>query len=184
MRFSGCPRHSLPSFESGSSVATFAMSLYAYRVTKYDPKLRDERGRWDDWISMSDIGKTFRGRILTLDDYLDVEAKYLTALASFMAEAGVEHLQARAVEKHGDHPAPSEGQRMSLTEAIEVVREILREQIWCRLEAPDNAYIHVGYDYYVYVGSDRSVETSVLLAKRLGLFVDRDFPSPHHPEDS
>ena len=71
-----------------------AMSAHQFRVTKYDPNLREEGGAYmgDDWTSISDIGQTFSGRRLTLADYLDIEANHLTVLASFIEEARVEFL--------------------------------------------------------------------------------------------
>ena len=131
------------------------------------------------------MGKTFGGRRLTLADYLDVEAKHLTVLAPFLEEAGIEFLHAHDVEIWADRMIVGEGQRLSLFEAIKVVRAMLRKLGWCRLKAGDSFYVHVGYDYYVYVGSHDPSETTVHLAQRLGLFVDRDFPSPYaEPADS
>lgn len=78
----------------------------------------------------------------------------------------------------------TEGARLSPVEAIEVVRQLLREEGWCRLEDGERFFIHAGYDYYLFVGSDRPCTESVEMAERLGLFVDRDFPSPYHRENS
>ena len=43
-----------------------------YRVTKYDPVLRDASGAYtgDDWIMFEQIGQTFDGVPLTLATYL------------------------------------------------------------------------------------------------------------------
>jgi hypothetical protein len=51
--------------------------LHHYRVTKYDPALRDERGAYtgDDWTMFDQIGETFSGVRLTLSTYLDLEAR-------------------------------------------------------------------------------------------------------------
>lgn len=40
------------------------VSVHQFRVTKYDPSLRAEGGAYfgDDWTSINDIGRTFRGR--------------------------------------------------------------------------------------------------------------------------
>jgi len=61
-----------------------------YRVTKYDPVLRDASGAYtgDDWIMFEQIGQTFDGVPLTLATYLDVEARHLVALASVLEESG------------------------------------------------------------------------------------------------
>jgi hypothetical protein len=103
-------------------------------------------------------------------------------VASFMEETEVEGVQARDVENWTGPPL-SEGQRLSRVEAVEVTRAMLREQGWCRLRAAERFYIDVGFDYYVYVGSDDPSQTSIELAERLGLFVDRNFPPPHESQD-
>jgi hypothetical protein len=67
--------------------------------------------------------------------------------------------------------------------AVEAVRQMLREEGWCRLIDDDRFYIHVGWDYYLYVGTSRLCERSVRLAEARGLFVDPDFPSPYLDSD-
>jgi len=63
-----------------------------YRVTKYDPSLRDTTGAYTgcDWISRSDIGRMFDGGMLSETVYLNVENSYLSAMRSFLDEAGIE----------------------------------------------------------------------------------------------
>ena len=75
-----------------------------------------------------------------------------------------------------------EGDELSPVAAIEAVRQMLREEGWCRLIGGDRFYVHVGWDYYVYVGSDRACGRSVETAGRLGLFIDLDFESPYLEE--
>ena len=162
------------------------MAAHEFRLTKYDRALRVEgigAFEGDDWTSISDIGETFSGQRLTLADYLDVEAKHLVAVASFIEESDVLELVARDVGDPFGRFRVTEGARLSPVEAIEVVRQLLREEGWCRLEAGESFFIHAGYDYYLYVGSDRACPQSVERAERLGLFVDPDFPSPYHREN-
>ncbi|MCE0445519.1 hypothetical protein LT493_12195 [Streptomyces tricolor] len=68
-----------------------------------------------------------------------------------------------AVEGHGldglfprDLTGYHDGGRGLLPVALELVRVMLRDQgAWCRLETGDVFTVHVGWDQYVYVGSDR-----------------------------
>ena len=152
-----------------------------YRVTKYDPVLRDTSGAYtgDDWIMFEQIGQTFDGVRLTLAMYLDVEARHLVVLASFLEESGTAGVTAAGVKNADQTFRVSEGARLSRVEAIEAVRQMLRDEGWCRLIDDDRFYIHVGWDYYLYVGCDQPCERSVALAEEKGLFVDRDFPSPY-----
>ena len=45
-----------------------------YRITKYDPTLRNEDGWYmpDDWIDWSDIGKIYNGNILDAREYKEM----------------------------------------------------------------------------------------------------------------
>ena len=155
--------------------------LHHYRVTKYDPALRDASGAYtgDDWTSISHIGRAFGGERLTLSTYLDVEARHLAVVASFLEESGTSSVVAEGVEDSLDTFRVSEGAELSLVEAVEAVRQLLREEGWCRLVDGDRFYIHVGYDYYLYVGTEEPCDQSVALAEEKGLFVDREFPSPY-----
>jgi hypothetical protein len=152
-----------------------------FRVTKYDPALRDAAGSYtgDDWTMFEQIGKSFGGTPLTLPTYLDVEARHLITLASFLEATGTQRVIADHVENAGGSFRVVEGQALSRVEAIEAVRQMLREEGWCRLIDGDRFYIHVGRDYYVYVGTEADCPDSVALAVKNGLFVDRDFASPY-----
>jgi hypothetical protein len=121
----------------------------------------------------------FRGERLTLSTYLDVEARHLAVLALFLEESGTSRVVAEGVEDRFGTFRVSEGSELSPVAAIETVRQLLREEGWCRLVDRDRFYIHVGYDYYVYVGTEEPCDRSLALAERTGLFVDPDFPSPY-----
>jgi hypothetical protein len=159
--------------------------LHHYRVTKYDPALRDDRGAYtgNDWTMFDQIGETFDGVRLTLSTYLDVEARHLVTMASFLEESGTSFVMAEDVENHNQTFRVSEGARLSQVEVNNVVRQMLRGEGWCRLTDNDRFYIHAGWDYYLYVGTQQPCERSVALAESKGLFVDRDFPSPYLQRD-
>jgi hypothetical protein len=78
--------------------------LHHYRVTKYDPALRNESGAYtgDDWTMFSQIGEVFGGARLTLAAYLEVEEQHLVALASFLEESGTSSVTAEDVENNPD----------------------------------------------------------------------------------
>jgi hypothetical protein len=152
------------------------------RVTKYDPALRDERGAFtgDDWTSISDVGASFDGTPLLLDRYLEVEAQHLRVVAAFLEESEVEVVLVRGAEAFTQARWwPAEGEELSRLEAVDVVREQLRERGFCRLEATGGVYVHVGWDYYLYIGGQVPCERTLEVARRAGLFVDPDFVSPY-----
>lgn len=154
--------------------------MYQYRITKYDPSLRDPGGAYpvDEWTSRSDIGKSFGGVRLTEDDYLRVEQAYLEAAVAFLSEARITELIVVGLENHGEKSnAPRDGSRIKTEAVPAVLRSLLREDFWCKLESPA-AFIHVGYDYYMYVGTSVESTSASAVAQVNGLFVEA-FKSPY-----
>jgi hypothetical protein len=166
-----------------------------WRVTKYDPARRDERGRYqgDDWTAASDIGGEFGGRTLSLEEYLAVEDRYVAAAMHFLRESGLDGLTVVDLETGppdalpDDLPLPellaagppiTEGQRLSGAELERAIRLNLRALIWCKLEELGRFFIHVGHDYYMYTGSAVPCPESIAFAARIGLFVD-EMDSPY-----
>jgi hypothetical protein len=159
-------------------------ALFEYRVTKYDPAFR-VRGAYkrEEWISVSDIGKSFGGVVLTEAEYQRVEDAYITAALSFLSEAGLTELVVEGLEYRGGSPLPfSEGSVLRGAELGQALRRVLREEFWCRFEAP-NGFIHVGYDYYMYVGVPQSCPESQKLVRELGLFAE-PLESPYRRTES
>lgn len=167
------------------------MPPFVYRITKYDPADRDEHGHY--------IG----GEEPT-SDHGAVEASYLQAVAAFAAASGVDRLAIRepqlaglrhfglepAIEAHGlaglfppDLSGFHDGAEVSLSVALELVRAMLRDNgPWCRLESEDAFAVHVGWDQYVYVRSDKPCESAVTQTLALGLFPERLRASPYEPD--
>ncbi len=153
--------------------------MFEYRVTKYNPAFRDARGayRREVWTSVGDIGLSFGGMVSTRDDYQRVEDAYLAAALGFLREAEVSVLAVVGLESHRSPPPVAEGNSLGLTEAAEVIRRVLREEFWCRLEGPE-AFVHIGYDYYMYVGVARACPGAEQLTRQLGSFLE-PFASPY-----
>src|SRR2546428_506542 len=57
-----------------------------------------------------------------------------------------------------------------------IIRRILREEFWCRLERSEG-FIHFCWDYYMYVGVPHPCPTAEARAAELGLYVE-EFASP------
>ncbi|MEU6670436.1 RNA-binding protein [Streptomyces sp. NPDC046727] len=164
---------------------------FVHRITKYDPADRDECGH-------------YTGAEDTASDHGPVEAAYLAAIAAFAESSGIDRLEIREpavtgfvhfgaeppVEGHGlgglfppDLTGYHDGAEVCLPVALELVRAMLRDQgAWCRLEVGDVFTVHVGWDQYVYVGSDRPCADAVARTRELGLFPEPMTASPHAAE--
>jgi hypothetical protein len=166
-----------------------------WRVTKYDPKNRDDTGvyRWSDWTDVSDIGRLFNGTRLTGESYLDTESRYVCACLHFLAESSLAEVTIKhasppqaglALDKYGLNDILAEGRllqagdRISGDELDRALRLTLRSLQGFQFEDPDRFFIHIGYDYYMYIGSFHPCPRSIEFTRNLGLFVEV-FNSPY-----
>ena len=74
----------------------------AFRVSRYDPALRDHHGRFtgSEWTSAADIGRVYDGRRLTVTDYRAAEDRYVRAVLAF-ASCAQDRLTLLDMEHHG-----------------------------------------------------------------------------------
>jgi len=154
--------------------------MIEYRVTKYSPAFRDGTGAYTlaEWTSFSDIGCTFNGSLLSEAEYLQVENAYIISALEFLRESKVSSLVVRGLENHrGALLTFGEGSSLSLEQLKITLSRVLREEFWCKFEGPD-AFIHVGYDYYMYVGVPARCFDAEQVACSHGLFVE-PFQSPY-----
>ena len=91
-----------------------------------------------------------------MEEYLGVENTYIDAAIALLAECGVHSVAIDALENTGGHQAKSfavrEGQHLSGESLREALHSLLRGAFWCRLQEGERAYIHIGYDFYMYLG--------------------------------
>lgn len=153
---------------------------HEYRVTKYDPKYRNAEGHYtrEEWTFFAQVGKRVAGRRVTMAEYLQAETKYLQVLDAMLREAGVARLQLRDVWTGTRLRIWSKPRTITLRTALSFARLSLREQVGGVLVAPWRAYVHFGWDYYMYVGLARPTPAALELATTLGLFAE-PCPSPY-----
>lgn len=169
--------------------------MITFRITKFNLTYRDEKGVYqrNEWTSFNDIGNN-----LTLNEYIATENKYIKAVQLFMKCLGINKLTIKALEKRIElskkakkysklYPQKMNRLFASLKEdyildkdAIEMVcRLALRENLWCKLNDPNNRmFVHFGYDYYMYIGVEKSCKNTVDEINKQGLFVEV-FESPY-----
>lgn len=157
--------------------------MFEYRITKYDPALRSASGAYalNEWTSRSDIGYIFNGVLLTSTEYERVEASYVCTALSFLAESRVRALRIKNLEDQENLSIFSDNEIVSPEQIAKVIRAMLREEMWCKLES-SRAYVHIGHDYYMYIGVPLASKKSQVYASKLGLFVER-CPSPYKDSD-
>ncbi|MFJ8755145.1 S1 RNA-binding domain-containing protein [Streptomyces sp. NPDC102441] len=167
------------------------MLPFVFRVTKYDPAHRDEHGH-------------YTGTEDTVSDHGQVEDAYLQAVEAFAEAAGIDRLAVREPQVPSlahfgvEQPADGfgldgvlpgglagfrDGTEVTLGVALELVRVMLRDGgAWCRLEVEGAFAVHVGWDQYLYVGSNLPCEQALARTRALGLFPEHMDASPYDAE--
>ncbi|HQP37684.1 MAG TPA: hypothetical protein PLI95_21015 [Polyangiaceae bacterium] len=170
-----------------------------FRVTKYDPDRRLPNGTYsrDEWTSVSDIGRAYGGQVFNCADYLRVETSYVLAVQRFLDAAHVGALRVSDLQVNeigvGRNPCELVGEvREHIASVVDgaevrgkdlewIIRLALREVLWCRLKGEQGFYVHFGYDYYMYVGSEALVAVPPQIPA--GVFVEA-CESPYHGEEA
>lgn len=170
--------------------------MYQWRVTKYNPQLRNIEGYYqvEDWTSVSDVGKAIGGTVFSVAEYTKIETLYIKAVACFMDESKIDSLEVADIEVNTEEftikpqrfpydimsrcAIPALGQLITGELLDCACRLALREIVWCKLELAETFFVHFGYDYYMYIGSDQPCNYAIAQTVRSGLFVE-PFVSPY-----
>lgn len=146
--------------------------MYKYRITKYDPKNRNnDVYTLNEWTSVSDIGKKY-DKILTTEEYIHVENAYVEAFKNIVKKRGndivissiekpfsIDEIVKTEQKYNLSKYCPvntdlfinlSNNKRVTIDKACDLVRLILREYMWCNILLNENERFEFGYDYYMY----------------------------------
>ncbi|MBJ6746389.1 hypothetical protein JEQ21_07980 [Streptococcus sp. 121] len=170
----------------------------ALSIHKYD---KSNLNYIEDWTAISDIGDTFYGKVLTLEEYLRVENRYIQTINKILQLFNIDSLEVRELEKRSSIQSQKKENRLNydqyqlfhqidngllLTgkEIFEVARFNLREVLWCRLYSP-RLQIHFGYDYYMYVQSmeEEKLEQCKEIIRENNLYYQEFSTSPYQMEE-
>lgn len=167
-----------------------------HEIVKYSPEYYDEKGVYsrDEWISRSDIGTVYEGKPFTLEEYLDVEQRYVNVILSIMNATNcrymtIQYLEAdkayiaKRIKTSKFHKIDSilfksislleENKRISVEKISDVLRLALREYIYVELSNKEHCvFVKFGYDYYLNVACSLSNEVLEGIVRKEDLFLD------------
>ena len=169
-----------------------------YRITKFDPKKRNESGHYLDsseWTSFSDMGraeynlpnykaynKTENAYVETVRCILNEKNISKLRIASlglysseddfrlFMAEGRLRDIE---IDYRSEIASLKNGKLVGLSELAKLMRLILRETIWMKLNT-EELEVLFGYDYYMYVTCEALSSQTIEKIEKSGLFVEPD----------
>ncbi|MCQ4637791.1 hypothetical protein NE619_13735 [Anaerovorax odorimutans] len=168
-----------------------------YRITRYDPKNRNEKGYYavDTWVSYCDIGKYYEGKALEVQEYLSIEKSYVDAILDILLNMNVEALEIveldscftieelyKELKEWGILLTSKEKKllkdvvgkkEISLDETRTIIPLILRECLWCKLiSRQPECILEFGYDLYTYITCSRIDKPLVKKAKKRGIYIE------------
>ncbi len=167
-----------------------------YRITKFDPKKRNEEGHFLDnseWTAISDIGKS-EYRNVDYEEYEQTETAYAESIKLILDEKNISSLKIDSLELHdsfddfenykkdgrlknidvdfnNEIDILENGTILNLTQIQKMIRLILRETIWMNL-LESEFKITFGYDYYMYVECSELKNSTINRIEKTGLFVE------------
>lgn len=75
--------------------------MYNYKITKYSLENKGKTENiFDEWTSISDIGKKYNGREFLYEDYIKVENSYIEAILMFINLNDIKYITIDELEKH------------------------------------------------------------------------------------
>ena len=145
-----------------------------YSISKYQPELYDDTGcyRRNEWSSVGDIGKTFYNGVLSIDEYMKVEQRYIEAAMTLARLSGCTYLTISNLEGQEDimdfvNVKPynielsviaqkiKQGLRVRISDCADYLRLCIREYCWAIFaNHSHNFSIDFGYDLYMHVHTD------------------------------
>lgn len=170
--------------------------MISYRITKYDPKKRNEEGHFLDnseWTSISDIGKPAYKKP-TFEQYERVENLYVDSIMLILREKNISNLTIDSLELYdtkkdfekykrtgrlnnlvvdfdSEIKPLKDGMILNTDQISKIVRLILRETVWMLL-INSQIEIKFGYDYYMYVNCEKLSNETIRNIDLSGLFVE------------
>lgn len=167
-----------------------------FRITKYNPQLRDMQGRYchNEWTSVSDIGKVYAGKLFTNVDYLRIEESYLQAILGVLQDLKITKMRITGVELYTTLPSQTEvlnKNALKYDEEKDIIKRLtdskifaledlelyfrlqLREYFWGEwVDVHNRAIVEFGYDYYMYITCKQILSERIEQIQKMGLYVE------------
>ncbi|HDK7166223.1 TPA: hypothetical protein PTV44_000026 [Clostridium botulinum] len=167
--------------------------MVRYRISKYNPKFRDEYGCYikQEWTSISDVDEDINGAKVSLEEYLDTESRYIKVLNNILNDLSIEYLYVMELEKQDDIindnyafegfttdmikmvSSVKEGQELDREKINYIIKAILREVFWCGLYSKTtHLIIKPGYDFYINIICPELSICVIENISELGLYIE------------
>ena len=149
--------------------------MFQYRVSKYNPKMRDDNQSYtkDEWTSFSDIGKEFPCGRLTEKEYLEVEKNYINFIYELFNVSNIKNI--KIIKQEPENIFKKTFFDIEDDWLYIIIQQNIREKFWCKLKS-ELFEIYMGYDLYLHIDCMNDVEKVLeRLAKKHDLYIEKVF---------
>ena len=133
-----------------------------YKISKYNPNDYDENGKYrypKEWTGYSDINKKSCFPVLTRKEYERVEELYLKTIEEIAISSKTDSFEIRRLERWTIQSYKwRQSKKYHVMKIKSFIRDCLRNRVWGVIVGRE-LVIDVGYDFYVHVQCNLSVET-------------------------
>lgn len=166
-----------------------------HEIVKYPPSGYNKDGiyMYDDWTSISDIGKSFNGKIFSAKDYLKVENQYINTVLMIMSELDCKYLTIAYIEVNqnemindiemyekkygvnitGTFPNLKKRMRISRINIPNILKLCLRELCYIVFSCKSKKLkLYFSYDYYLNIKCPINKITLNEIVKKNNLYLD------------
>jgi len=144
--------------------------MWQFRITKYDLNKRDDSGRYldlDEWTEFFEVGEK-----ISLEEYEKIENLYIDAAHDLISGDGIKYLSLVGLENRQKTCPYKDNDKIYCENLKGVIRSLLRGEYWAKLES-DKGFIHIGWDFYMYVGTENLNEPAIWKIADNGLYVEQ-----------
>lgn len=172
-----------------------------HSVVKYNPECFKGKSHFtkNQWICMKDVGQVIGGHLVTLDEYLDVEQKYVDSVIKIMELTDCKYLTVSYMEDtiqttkesilemldrknpflqydkllYNSYMKLYEGRRFDVIGIPDIIRLNLRGYTYTALtNLQKGLEIHFGFDYYMYFNTKFPIDILREEIRKIGLYLD------------
>ena len=139
--------------------------MICYTISKYDYNIKNHT----EWTDYSDIGKSFNGKTLTMEEYLLVEQNYIGFILDILNENNILTLTLSELEIY-EETKWFNTQILNLYDISSIIKDILRNKCWCKLKGEDFC-LCFGYDFYMHIKTSLDYNRITKYCEKYSLFI-------------
>lgn len=140
-----------------------------YIISKYVNNKFNE----GDWTDFSDVGLKFNNKILTMEDYVFIENKYINTIIQILERLKIDKLFIKDYTENNIKLNEKNGAVLTIEEGVNLMVKLLRNQLThCVFYYPNKFRLSFGFDFYMYISCNIKERNMRNIAEKNNLYVN------------